>query len=136
MEALRGRIMDRANGRLVVREQKTKRNKYHNEITHYDGLRFDSKSEAKRYMQLKVMEREGLISDLKTQVVFELIPEQQIGDKKERAVKYFADFTYIKNGQLVIEDVKSGPTKTKEFIIKRKLMMFIHRAIVREILMD
>lgn len=136
-EALRDRINGAMALRGAVRTQRERgRSKYGNQVTVLDGQRFDSKSEAKRFVQLKAMQDAGQISELKTQVVFELIPAQQIGEKKERAVRYVADFTYMKKGQLVIEDVKSAPTKTKEFIIKRKLMMFIHRAVVREILMD
>jgi hypothetical protein len=134
---LQQRIVTATQQRRPLGEQRVAvKNKYGAIATVVDGQRFDSKSEAKRFCQLQIMERAGQISDLKTQVSFELLPAQEIAGKKERAVKYIADFQYMKKGQLVIEDVKSAPTKTKEFVIKRKLMMFIHKAVVREVLMD
>ena len=118
------------------RQPQQKRRKYRNEVTYLDGMRFDSKAEARRWSMLKLMERAGEISDLKAQVVFGLLPAQEVGGRKEKPVQYIADFTYQKDGQLVIEDVKSGPTKTREFIIKRKLMMWIHGLIVHEVMVD
>lgn len=136
LDNLRGRIMASTQARQPIHRPREKRTKYGNEITYFDGKRFDSKAEARRYIVLKEMEKAGQISDLKMQVSFDLLPAQEIDGKRERPVRYIADFTYIKNGQLVIEDVKSAPTKTKEFVLKRKMMMFFHKAIVREILMD
>ena len=118
-----------------VRSQKNRKSKYGNVVTWVDGLRFDSKDEAKRFVQLREMERLGKISHLRLQVPFDLLPAQEIDGKKERPVKYVADFVYLDSrGKEVIEDVKSGPTKTKEFIIKRKLMMFVHHKAVVEVM--
>lgn len=103
-------------------------NKYGNRKTELDGIVFDSKREAQRYAELKLMERAKEIYELQLQVPFVLIPAQK--DEKgrviEREVRYKADFTYrdIKTGRLVVEDVKSEATKTKEYIIKRKLMLY------------
>lgn len=86
------------------------------------GIGFDSKEEANRYLVLRSMQNAGLISNLELQKSFELIPAQKRYDRvKERAVKYIADFVYIKDGQLVVEDAKG--VHTKEYIIKRKLML-------------
>lgn len=97
-----------------------------------DGMVFDSRKEASRYGQLKLMEKAGLIKELQTQVKFELIPKQD----GERACAYVADFVYIncETGQKVVEDVKSKATKKKEsYIIKRKLMLYIHHIKIKEV---
>ena len=106
--------------------------KYHNKKVYG----FDSKKEKRRFDELKILQRVGEISDLKTQVPFELIPTQKGADGKtlERPVKYIADFTYTdKNGRFVVEDVKSPVTRTKDYVIKRKLMLFIHKIRIQEI---
>jgi len=118
----------------AVRE--SRRNKYGAEKTEVDGMVFDSKSEAKRYLQLKAMQCAGEISELKTQVRIGLLPAQQVGGRKERPVDYLADFQYVRQGVLITEDVKSGPTKTKEFILKRKMAMFFHGIVVVEVMID
>ena len=100
--------------------------KYRNRRTVYDGITFDSQREANRYAELKLLERAGEISDLKLQVPFELIPKQP----GERAVKYIADFVYTEDGQTVVEDVKGK--KTRDYIIKRKLLLWVHGIKVRE----
>lgn len=92
-------------------------NKYGNKKVTVDGIEFDSKKEARRYSELKLLERAGEIQDLQLQVKFELIPKQ----KGERACNYIADFVYTENGQTVVEDTKGF--KTPEYIIKRKLML-------------
>ena len=109
-----------------------KLNKYHSKKVTYDGIEFDSKKEMQRYYELKLLERAGAISDLKRQVPFELLPSQYI-DKKcvERAVNYVADFVYAENGQTVVEDTKGF--KTKDYIIKRKLMLWIHGIRIKEV---
>ena len=92
-----------------------------------DGIQFDSKREAQRYSELKLLERAGVIQNLRLQVKFELIPKQQ----GERACTYIADFVYEENGQTVVEDAKG--MKTKDYIIKRKLMLWMHGIKIREI---
>ena len=85
--------------------------------------RFDSRKEYRRFLVLSDMEKHGEIEKLERQVEFLLIPSQRGADGKviERAVKYKADFRYIRDGKIVVEDVKG--IKTKEYIIKRKLML-------------
>ena len=82
------------------------------------------------------MEYSGEISELRRQVKFELIPRQMEGKRVvERAVDYIADFTYIQDGELVVEDVKSDFTvKDPTYIIKRKLMLYMKGIKVREII--
>lgn len=96
--------------------------KYHNKKTKIDDMIFDSKKEALRYKELKILEKSGLISDLKTQVRFLICPKSR-ENKRERF--YIADFTYTENGKTVIEDVKSKATlKDKVFSLKWALMQW------------
>lgn len=107
--------------------------KYKNVKTEIDGLQFGSKAEAKRYKVLSVYQKCNIISDLKTQVKYELIPKQRRDDgTQERECSYLADFEYIEDGKLIIEDVKGGKS-TPEFIIKRKLMLDKYGITVKEI---
>lgn len=96
-----------------------------------DGIEFASRKEAGRYCELKIMEQAGLIRDLKMQEEFELIP--RCG--KERPAKYHADFSYIitTTGEKVVEDVKSRATKTKDYILRRKLMNWRHGIQIKEV---
>ena len=107
--------------------------KYHNKKTEIDGEIFDSRKEAKRWCELKLMERAGLITDLRRQVPFGLIPnlKDESGRVIERAVKYVADFCYIQNGEAVVEDVKG--LRTREYVLKRKLMLYFHGIRVKEV---
>lgn len=91
--------------------------KYGNKKYYVDAIEFDSIKEAHRYEELKMMQKAGIIRDLKLQVKYELIPYQK--RFKERAVVYIADFTYTENGKTIVEDVKGY--KTRDYIIKRKL---------------
>ena len=97
--------------------------KYHNERAERAGVRFDSQKEARRYDELIVMLRAGIISDLRLQPQFTL-QESYITETGERirAVRYTADFSYKFGGKLVVEDVKSKPTRTKEYLRNRKFM--------------
>lgn len=111
----------------AVREQ-PKRTKYHNTPTERvtpSGavLRFDSQKEARRYDYLIERERAGLIRDLRLQVDFTL--QEAYTDTEGRwvrAIRYRADFTYRERDCLVVEDVKSRGTRTREYLLKRKLM--------------
>ena len=103
-----------------------------------------SKKEHNRANQLKLWQRAGLISNLREQVPFELIPAQygECGtDLKgkpvrvciEKSCKYIADFVYTDNetGQTIVEDTKG--VCTKEYIIKRKLMLYLHGIRIKEV---
>ena len=114
-----------------------------------DGITFDSKKEAERYLFLKQQERKGLISDLQLQVPFVLIPAQyeevktftKKGKEKiskkliERKLSYIADFVYFKDGETVVEDVKGfrNSTAYSIYVIKRKLMLYFHGIRIAEI---
>ena len=102
-------------------------NKYHAKKTVVDGITFDSKKEANRYCELKLLERCGKISHLKLQEKFVLIPAQRGLDGKvvERECSYKADFVYFDDdGKYIVEDTKGK--RTPEYIIKRKLMLKVH----------
>jgi hypothetical protein len=103
-------------------------NKYGNKRVVVDGIRFDSKREAARWQELKLLERAGEIKGLERQVEYELIPKQP----GERAVKYIADFRYIDHdGKTVVEDTKG--VKTPVYILKRKLLLWVHGIRVVEV---
>ena len=92
---------------------------------------FDSKREYIRWQQLKIMQAAGKIHGLKRQVSYTLVPAQRSSTGTERSVKYVADFVYEKDGQTVVEDAKGY--KTPEYVIKRKLMLYIHGIEIQEI---
>ena len=123
--------------------------KYRSKKIIVDGIVFDSKKEAKRYQELSLLKKSGEIQNLQRQVEYILIPNQYIstdvmitkgkhaGQYKtklvERKCSYIADFVYIdmKTGQTVVEDTKGF--RTKDYIIKRKLMLYIHGIRIKEV---
>jgi hypothetical protein len=119
---------------------------------------YDSKKEARRGDELRLLERAGKIRDLREQVKYELIPSMyaaadgtvmastqedpisQWSRKKrgmwcvERAASYIADYVYVdENGKTVVEDVKSPATRTPEYILKRKMMLWIYGIQIKEV---
>lgn len=116
----------------------SKYHKYHASKVVYEGQTFDSRKELKRYKELILLQQAGEIKNLQRQVKYTLIPEQRENDRRgprggvikgklvERSVNYIADFVYedARTGETVVEDVKG--IRTKEYIIKRKLMMYVH----------
>ena len=123
--------------------------KYYNVKTKTsDGLVFDSHKEARRWEQLLLLYKAGKISGLERQHVFELLPNQyesyeryskkgeRLKDGRrlvERKVDYIADFVYHdpETGKIIVEDTKG--VKTKDYIIKRKLMLLIHGIRIKEV---
>ena len=122
--------------------------KYKNKKILVNGIQFDSRKEARRYIVLLDMQEHGLISDLQTQVKYVLIPAQheiyerygkngkQLKDGKklvERECAYIADFRYFdkRTGETVVEDTKGF--KTKDYAIKRKLMLHVHGIRIKEV---
>lgn len=116
--------------------------KYHNrKVKTSDGIVHDSRKEANRWIELKRLEESGKIIELKRQMEFLLIPPQYeeiaTGKRKkrkvvERACVYRADFVYHdESGDIVVEDTKGY--KTKDYIIKRKLMLYVYGIKIREI---
>lgn len=125
-------------------------NKYGSKKVEVDGIAFDSKKEARRFQELKLLEKAGEITGLQRQVKYILIPEQREeskgfykkGEKKgqpkkgqllERECSYLADFAYkdMRSGETIVEDTKGY--KTKEYILKRKMMLYVHGIRIREV---
>ena len=124
-------------------------NKYRNHKAYSDGMMFDSRREARRYHELLMLQKAGKIRDLQRQVPFLLLPDQRepdtIGKRGgihkgriiERKVVYIADFCYFNcdSGEYTVEDIK-GFKKGESyalFVIKRKLMLYVHGIRVKEI---
>jgi len=101
------------------------KSKYGNKKVEFDGKIFDSKKELAHYLTLRMMEKAGVISDLKTQIPFEL------NDGGTHSLKYIADFTYLENGQLKVVDVKGY--KTRVYLKKKKLMQSVHGITINEV---
>lgn len=113
-----------------------------------DGIIHDSAKEARRWSELKLLERGKIITGLERQVKFVLIPAQyetyervgkngkRLKDGKrliEKECAYIADFVYqvVDTNGMVVEDVKGF--RTKDYIIKRKLMLHVHGVRIREV---
>lgn len=108
-----------------------KGSKYHAQKTVVGGITFDSKREAARWQELKLMEKAGAIENLQRQVKYELIPTlRKPGEHTERSVSYIADFVYTEDGKTVVEDSKGF--KTEAYKIKRKLMILRYGIWIRE----
>lgn len=122
------------------------RNKYKAIKCTVNGIEFDSRKEARRFQELSLLERAGEILNLRRQVKYILIPAQyetyerygkkgqRLKDGKrllEKECSYIADFVYEEGGKLVVEDTKG--IKTKDYIIKRKLMLYINGIKIKEV---
>ena len=124
------------------------KNKYHAKKITVDGETFDSQKEYQRWCQLRMLQKAGEIEGLQRQVTYTLIPEQREQSKDvfrrgvkagqpkpgkvlEKPVTYKADFVYFERGREVIEDVKGF--KTKDYIIKRKLLLWKYGIRIREV---
>lgn len=123
--------------------------KYHAEKVTVNGITFDSKKEARRWLELTALEQAGKIHDLRRQVKYLLIPEQRercteiykSGPKKgqfkpgrvlERECSYYADFDYYaEDGTHVVEDVKG--MRTKEYRLKRKMLLYKYQIRISEV---
>lgn len=118
--------------------------KYGSKKIEAGGIVFDSKKEYIRWNELRIMEKAGAISNLRRQVEFELIPTQREPDRIgkrggihkgcviEKQCVYISDFVYEVKGSTVVEDVKGGK-RTEAYIIKRKLMLWLHGIRIREV---
>ena len=103
-------------------------NKYGAKKTELDGQVFDSKGEANRYAELRMLERAGEITNLKTQVEFWVLLPFTYEGKKEQGIRYIADFTYFdRAGNQVVEDFKGH--KTEVYRLKRKMLLATHPGI-------
>lgn len=129
-------------------KKQNKQSKWHNTPCEYNGIKFDSHKERDRYIFLKSLEDKGVISDLKCQVRYTVIPtvygerEVQLKTKTkiekytvQKASYYYADFTYTYNGETIVEDVKGDPntTLTGEYQLKKKMMLAFNNIEVIEV---
>lgn len=96
--------------------KQAKKSKYRAVKTEIDGIMFDSKHEAARYQELRLLEQAGEISNLRLQVPFELIAKSKYG----RSIKYVADFVYNDRNGLIVEDAKG--MKTPVYRLKKRMM--------------
>lgn len=104
-----------------------KKSKYRAVKTTIDDITFDSLKEARRYKELKVLERAGVITNLHLQVPYILIPKSKYG----RAIKYITDFVYSDvNGNQIVEDVKG--IKTPVYRLKKRMMAELYDIEIRE----
>lgn len=102
-----------------------KPSKYRNNKTLLDGIIFDSKVEAERYAELKLLAKSGKITNFARQIVFELAPSVVINGRKRPPLRYIADFSYEIDGEYILEDVKGSKKVTEGYRIKRHLMKSI-----------
>lgn len=101
-----------------------KPSKYRNTKKVYKGITFDSVREFERYVLLKDQEKRGIVNDVRHHVVFPLIESFIHQWKKIQWISYEADFVYFKDGNMIVEDVKSAITaQNPVYIIKKKLLL-------------
>lgn len=131
--------MYRAYNPKYKQQQARKENKYHARKVVAQGQVFDSEKEYARYLELKLLEKAGDISQLERQVKYDLIPKQMDEEGKmiERPTVYVADFQYRDNntGEFIVEDVK-GYRRGQAyavFSLKRKLMLWRYGIKIREV---
>lgn len=123
-----------------------RKGKYNSTKETVDGITFDSRKEARRYRELRLLEKAGEISELRLQVPYELIPTQRepgtVGKRGavhpgkiiEKSTVYIADFVYKVGGEEIVEDTKSDATRKKEsYVIKRKLMLYLRGIRIKEV---
>jgi hypothetical protein len=104
------------------------KSKYRNQRVEMDGMTFASKREAARYAELRLLERIGDIHELECQPRFPLVVNGH------RVATYVADFRYRqRDGTVVVEDVKSEPTKTPVYRLKAKLVAALHGVVISEV---
>ena len=99
--------------------------KYGNKKVLIDGIKFDSMAEGRRYKELKLLQRAGIIKELELQPKFLLQESFKKNGKTYKKIEYIADFKYIENGKVIIEDVKGKETEV--FKIKHKLFEYKYR---------
>ena len=113
-----------------------KPSKYNNRKVELDGFTFDSQKEARRYTELKLLVRVGEISELELQKSFVLVESVKFNNepRAKPAIRYVADFAYMENGVMIVEDVKSKATKSLPvYRMKKHLMKSIHDIEINEI---
>lgn len=127
--------------------KREKGKKYNNKTFEADGYKWDSKKEYQRWLVLKKAQEQGIITDLQRQVKFELIPavrEEYIEHLKTKdkirtrtlqlAICYTCDFTYYKDGEYIVSDVKASPKMLpKEYVLKKKILFALKGILIKEV---
>lgn len=115
-------------------KQQARPPKYRNNRHKTPEGNWDSDKEERRWAELNLLQRAGEIKLLRRQVRYRLLPSQNGDGRVERPVDYVADFVYYDNKahKTIVEDVKSPATKTPEYIIKRKLMLYLYGITIKE----
>ena len=106
-----------------------RRNKFGAIRTTIDGQTFDSKHEAGRWMQLRLLQAAGRIQGLTRQTRYPLVVNGV------EVTSYKPDFEYVATatGEAIVEDAKSSPTRTRDYLIRKKLMRAIHQIEITEV---
>jgi hypothetical protein len=115
---------------IPIASDKKRGNKYNAKKVEIDGIRFDSKKEGRRYVELKAEQMAGKIRGLQVHFPFDLIAEGEL------IAVYEADFVYflVENGEMVVEDVKGAATrKLGVYRLKKKLMKVLNNIEIQEI---
>jgi hypothetical protein len=119
-----------ANATYAFEDDKPK-GKYNNNRVLHDNRWFRSEKEKNRYVELRLQEKIGAISDLQIEVPFELAPSAIVNGRKKPPLRYYADAVYTENGKKIVEDSKG--CRTREYITKRHLMKVVHGIDIREV---
>lgn len=133
------RILMANKGKNMPKEKEPKINhsraKYGNTKVEVNGVKYDSKKEAKRAEELERQERLGIISNLEKQKKYVLQPSFKFAGHTIREIAYVADFVYMENGEQIVEDCKSPITRANPiYRLKKKMMMYVHGIEIREYL--
>ena len=104
--------------------------KYNAQKVVTEDREFDSKLEFRRWNELKLLEKAGVIKELKRQVRLPLISKSRYG----KEIAYIADFTYFEGEKFVVEDTKSEATKTPLYRLKKRLVAEKYGIVIKEII--
>lgn len=130
-EKIAGKLLREQRAKLQ-REQKSQ--KYHSCQTEERNIKFSSRAEQRRYRELVLLFRSGEIQDLRIHPQFTLLEGYTKPDgQKVQRMRYTADFSYMQEGQLVVEDVKSRPTRTTDYKMRKKMMLDKYGIEIREV---
>lgn len=132
-EAALKAIQDRlkpTRSNVLADDSPAKQAKYRSRKVVIDGNTFPSKKEGSRWQQLRLLEQQGAIQELKRQVRFVLAPAVKILGRNRPPLRYYADFVYLRAGVQVVEDTKGVITET--YRIKRHLMATVHGIEIQE----
>jgi hypothetical protein len=114
-------------------------NKYGARRMQVDGIWFDSQKEAARYQELKLLREAGAIDELEIHPAFPLHVTELYRTQRPPIITtvgmFSADFRYcdLRTGEIVIEDVKSVPTKTEAYRLRKRLAEVIHGVSIRKL---